>query len=433
MYLLFHETDSGHSFVEMLVIPIMGLYISLALWGSLIPVPWVSEIWMVPSVRQLHGTVRATAWSVKTLVGDLTDLAACAVPRHKVPVYVPPVSVPKVAFGYLWMFTAPTNDSNGYFEAPEMVEFSRVKDFILIPPVTAMAAVQKVEMSLSVVTPLWEETGFVPVSKSPMTSAVVGLVFTVLVLAFTWLLLKKKFAFSFDASALGAVLEELGRLLEPSPKVVRVLGSDETSSVLDAVVASVEQTGYSWEAYFLLLGMDAPTGSVSSDTQLEGEVLDVWIHPRVEAAIMRLERQRAVAVVPELELCITKGSTAGPSGADGALTERVLPAFNDAPDDYPLDHLPQRVRWALMPQRLETLAHDVVLRLLWALFTSWEGHIAAMAIPVPVEQQVAAPETPEDAEDAPRRRRNRPSQAARRRKAKRALAEQQEALKQSSA
>ncbi|KKA18120.1 hypothetical protein T310_7931 [Rasamsonia emersonii CBS 393.64] len=418
----------------MLVIPILGLYISLALWGSLIPVPWVSEIWMVPSVRQLHGTVRATAWSVKTLVGDLTDLAAYAVPRHKVPVYVPTVSVPKIAFGYLWMFTAPTNDSNGYFEAPEMVGFSRVKDFILIPPVTSLTAVEKVEMSLSVVTPLWEETGFVPVSKSPMTSAVVGLVFTVLVLAFTWLLWKKKFGFSFDASALGVVLEELGRLLEPSPKVARVvLGSDETPSVLDTVVALVEQAGYSCEAYSLLLGMDAPTGSVSSETPLEGEVLDVWIHPRVEAAIMRLERQRAVAVVPELEFCITKGWTAGPSGADGALTERVLPAFNDAPDDYPLDHLPQRVRWALVPRRLETLAHDVVLRLLWALLTSWEGHIAAMAIPVPVEQQVAAPETPPDEENAPRRRRNRPSQAARRRKAKRALAEQQEALKQSSA
>ncbi|KAL1971077.1 hypothetical protein VTN77DRAFT_28 [Rasamsonia byssochlamydoides] len=419
----------------MLVIPILGIYISLALWSSLIPVPWVNEIWKVPSVRQLHGTVRATAWSMKALVEDLTDLAAYAVPRNKVPVYVPPVSVPEVAFGYLWGVMAPTNGSSVSYEVPAMVEFSRVKEFILIPSVTALTVVEEVEMSLSVVNPLWEETGFVPVSNSPMISAVVGLVVSVWVLAFLWLLWRKGFVFSFNASALGAVFEELGRLLEPSPKVTPVPWSDKMPPVLDVVVALVEQIGYSLEDYFMLSGIDAPTSSVFSDPLLEGEVIDVWIHPRVEAAIIRLERQRAVAVLPELEFCITKGRTAISRGDDGALSDRVLPvAFEDASEDNLLDHLPQRVRWALVPRRLETLAHDVVLQLLCALLMSREGHIAAQAIPVSVEQQTAAPETTSDAENAPRRRRrNRPSQAQRRRRAKKALEEQQESLKQNSA
>jgi hypothetical protein len=438
------------------LLPFVGLYISVALLASLHPVPWRNEIQAVPSVRQLHGTIRALTWSVKTLVSDLSEIVTYVVPGHKVSVYVPPSIAPEVAFGHLWELTGPTNDSSAFCEAPVMVETSRVTDFILIPSVDSLSVVEKVEMSLSVVNPLWEETGLVPVSNSPMTSAVdsstfyealamvetsrvtdfilipsvdslslveevemslsvvnplweetgfvpvsnspttsavVVLVVSVLVLAFLWLLWGKRLVFSFDAPALGAVLQKLRSIL---------------------------------------FGMDAPTSSVVSNPPLEGEVLDVWIHPWVESAIMRLERQRAVEVVPELEFCITKGWTAISSGADGAFTDRVLPAVasEDASEDYPVDHLPHRVRWALVPRRLETLAHDVVLRLLWALLMSWEEHIAAQAaVPVPVEQQAAAPETTSDAEEAPRhRRRNRPSQAQRRRRAKRMLAEQQVTL-----
>ena len=134
---------------------------------------------------------------------------------------------------------------------------------------------------------------------------------------------------------------------------------------------------------------------------------------RIEA-ITRLERQRAVAVSPELEYCITKSWTVRPGGAVEAFTNPV-PVTSSVVLGQSSAHQPWQ-RWALVVHRPED--HNVVYQRVCILLARWR-HTAEMAVPVqhcqetvPVAEDVAAPE-------GRRKKKNRPGQAQRRRQRKR--------------
>ena len=110
----------------------------------------------------------------------------------------------------------------------------------------------------------------------------------------------------YGAYTLLDAIERLARYLEPSPKVVRLLVADDGSfSYLDFLYSSFASPSFS------VLPLEEEADGVAS------------IHRMVEKAITRLERQRAIAVSPELEYCIVKSWTVGPGGSVEPLTNPV--------------------------------------------------------------------------------------------------------------
>ena len=178
----------------------------------------------------------------------------------------------------------------------------------------------------------------------------------------------------FVAHTLSDAVERLGMYLEPSPKVARLLVVDWESSSPDLLSSSYTSSG-------------------SSALPLEREAGDVFIHLMVEEAISRHERQRVVAVPPELQ-CILRSWAARPRGAVETLTNPVPVVSPVAVNQSPA-HQPWQ-RWALVVYRPGD--HNVVYHNVCILLARWR-HTAEMAVPVqpcqetvPVPGDAAAPE-----------------------------------------
>ena len=194
----------------------------------------------------------------------------------------------------------------------------------------------------------------------------------------------------FVAHILFAAVERLGIYLEPSYKVARLLVVDGDSSSLDLLSSSY-------------------TSSDSFALPLEREADDVFIHHMVEEAISRLERQSVVAVAPELQ-CILKSWAARHRGAVETLSNPVPVVSPVAVNQSPA-HQPWQ-RWALVVYRPGD--HNVVYHNVCILLARWRQTVE-MAVPVqhcrepvPAIENTAAP-------TEPRKKKNRPGQAQRRR------------------
>jgi hypothetical protein len=205
----------------------------------------------------------------------------------------------------------------------------------------------------------------------------------------------------FVAHILFAAVERLGVYLEPSHKVARLLVVDGDSSSLDLLSSSYTSSG-------------------SSALPLEREADEVFIHHMVEEAISRLERQRVVAVAPELQ-CILRSWTARPQGAVETLTNPVPVVFPVAVNGPPA-HQPWQ-RWALVVYRPGD--HNVVYHNVCILLARWRQTVE-MAVPVqhcretvPAIENTAVPAEP-------RKKKNRPGKSQRRREGKRKEMEEME-------
>jgi hypothetical protein len=337
----------------MLVLPFIGLFLSLTLWGTLFPVPRASgppESFM----ERLSGAMKVTAL-VKGAHGLMEMFSMYrTLPRHKDPVRY----VQDVAF---WADVAelaylPNRTETGLSEViPLWVET------IVEEPVVDNGS--SMFPSLGHVVAI-ERAGFDPiVSVSPASSRAV-------VWAVAWIVLAVLFSLWLalvptDAYTLENALEALDRFFEPSPKAACRLGADCGPSVYDEVVALVGESG----CLFYLDSLLSPsTDSSGSELPLEEEVGDVWIHREVETAITRLERQRAIGVTSELETCITQRWTVRPDGA-------VEPSMKPVPAESSVTaQFSCHLHWshgALVPRRPENLAHELLLCLLWTLITRW--------------------------------------------------------------
>jgi hypothetical protein len=379
-----------------MLFPFFGLFVSLAIWGTFYPVPGFIR----PSdgfVRRLSGAFKATTCAGQIYrVIEMTRMHAG--PGHK--------------------------DPESYFQG---VPFGGFEEYICL--------VNGTEAIASVVIPLGEETVEQPVvdgrnntelvvafgsdegcvvesryTGGDSTVSISSLCPRATAWAFAWWYLAVIICFCLGLVPYGAhardAVERLGQYFEPSPKVARLL-------VVDS--GSLSHLDFLYNTF---------TSSSSSGLPLEGEADDVVsIHHMVEKAITRLERQRAVAVSPELEYCITKSWTVGPGGAvepptnPVPVTSSVVLGQSDA-------HQPWQ-RWALVVHRPED--HNVVYQRVCSLLAIWR-HTVEMAVPVleehpgetvPVPEDVAAPE-------GRRKRKNRASQAQRRRQGKRREREEKE-------
>ncbi|KAN0073224.1 hypothetical protein V8E54_008444 [Elaphomyces granulatus] len=162
------------------------------------------------------------------------------------------------------------------------------------------------------------------------------------------------------------------------------------------------------------------TSSGPSALPLEREVDGVFIHHMVEEAISRLERQRVVAVPPELQ-CILRSWTARPQGAGETLTNPVPVVSPVAVNQSPA-HQPWQ-RWALVVYRPGD--HNVVYHNVCILLARWRQTVD-MTVPVRVGEETVPAIEDTAAREEPPRKKNRPSPAARKRRAKRRERERQE-------
>lgn len=373
-----------------MLLPFVGIFALVALWGTFLPVPLLSD----PSegfVKRLTGAIHATTLSKG--VYDLAELVSA---------YVPP--------GY----------GEAYFRG---VVYDGSKELIVIPTgvETGLSLVIRLGNDETGKSPRGNTSSGGPVSGSSYTlSASGGLVFVVGLVAFFWA--RWMGLVSLGASKLEEALDYLESLLDSwsSPKVAHYLVADGVPSAYDAVVALVEgnEALFSWD--FTGYQVGTSTNSVSVVPPTKQDSLDVWIHREVMKAISRLERRRAVAMFPELESCTTTGSTATTDGAVESFTNKSQDA-SDVSEDVPCFRLPRQ--WALVVRRPENLAPVMVFQFVCALAANWERHLAS-------SDQQAVVEAVQGAEDAPTPagRRKRPSQAKRKRLAKRALREKQEEL-----
>jgi hypothetical protein len=247
------------------------------------------------------------------------------------------------------------------------------------------------------------ETGYTggdsPVFTSPVSPQAAGWAFAwclVVLLCFCVGLVP------YVAHTLSDAIERLGRYLEPSPKVARLLVVDCGSSSPDLLSSSYTSSG-------------------PSAFPLEREADDVFIHHMVEEAISRLELQRLVAVSPELQ-CILKGWTLRPRGAVDTLTNPVPVVSPVAANQSPA-HQPWQ-RWALVVYRPGD--HNVVYHNVCILLARWRQTVET-AVPVTVEQQETVPaiEDTADPEGRPQRKK-RASQKSRKRQGKRREREERE-------
>jgi hypothetical protein len=289
--------------------------------------------------------------------------------------------------------------------------------------------------TISVAIPLWEEADVLQIcvdsgpvdcdtaaSVSPASSSRVGLVVAWGLLAFIALLWKG--LASFGVSALGDKLGWLREFLEGTPKVAHYLAADSAPSLYEEVDALVEgkmPSGVTVSSS----DVDALTRSAIAAPLEEQQTWGfVSIHPEVEKAISRLERQRIVAVSPGLDSCTVKGLKVNPNGVVDGLTNTAQGTSGVVGSSA----LHPSRKWAVVLRRPENLSPILVLQVVCALLAGWESHTASAVPDSPGSQVAEEPEA--EAEGAPTsgsRRRKRPSQAKRKRYAKR-LREREEGL-----
>ncbi|KAF7166791.1 hypothetical protein CNMCM6106_002489 [Aspergillus hiratsukae] len=382
-----------------MLFPFIGGFIFLTLWGSFFQVPGNNDS-HGRFVRTISDAVGATA-----LAKGIYDLAEAitstyAAPGHKEFVYV---------------------RSTGFQSPAAHVGF---------PNVTGTR-----KSTISVAIPLWEEADVLQIcvdsgpvdcdtaaSNSPTSSSRVGLVVAWGLLAFIALLWKG--LVSFGVSALGDKLGWLGQFFEGTPKVAHYLAADSAPSLYEEVDALVEGKMPS-RMVVSSSDVDAFTRSaIVAPLEEQPTWRFVSIHREVEKAISRLKRQRIVAVFPELDSCTVKGPKVNPNGVVDGLTDTAQGTL----DVVGSSALHQSRKWALVVRRPENLSPILVLQLVCALLAGWESHTASAVPDSPGSQVAEEPEA--DAEGAPTsgsRRRKRPSQAKRKRYARR-LREREEGL-----
>ena len=368
-----------------MLFPFLGVFISLAIWGSFYPVPGFIR----PSdgfLGRISGAFEAT-----TCAGGIYHVI-----EEVARVYVGPwhqdsaVHVQEVAFG-------------GFEDYICLLNGTEAKSSVVIPlreetaeqPVVDGGNCTDLVVAVGNDEEWLVETGYAGgdslVFTSPISPQAAGWTFAwclAVLLCFCVGLVPSV------AHTLSDAIERLGRYLEPSPKVARLLVVDCGSSSPDLLSSSYTSSG-------------------PSALPLERGVDGVFIHHMVEEAISRLERQRVVAVPSELQ-CILRSWTARPQGAGETLTNPVPVVSPVAVNQSPA-HQPWQ-RWALVVYRPGD--HNVVYHNVCILLARWRQTVD-MTVPVtvgeetvPVIEDTAAPEEPP-------RKKNRPSQAFRRRRVKR--------------
>ncbi|KAL1865092.1 hypothetical protein Plec18167_009561 [Paecilomyces lecythidis] len=371
-----------------MLIPFFGVFALVALWGTFLPVPLLSD----PSegfVKRLTGAIHATTLSKG--VYDLAELVSAYVPPGYGETYFGGV----VYDGSKEQFVTPTDVTTGF-------------SLVIRLDIDETGASSRGNTS----------SDHAPVSDSSFVLSAYGyLVFVVGLAAVAWA--RWMGLLSLGASKLEEALDNLESLLDSwsSPKVAHYLVADGVPSAYDAVVALVEGNEALMSEFSAGYQAGTSTSSVSAVAPTKQKSLDVWIHRKVVEAISRLERRRVLATFPELESCTTAGSTAAGDGAVESFTNKSLDASNVSEDDSCF-RLPRQ--WALVVRRPENLAPVMVFQFVCALAANWERHLAS-------SDQQAVVEVVQGAEvaSAPASRRMRPSQQKRRRQAKRALKEKQ--------
>ncbi|GAQ07258.1 hypothetical protein ALT_4579 [Aspergillus lentulus] len=382
-----------------MLLPFVGGFIFLTLWGSFFQVPGNNDL-SGRFARTISDAVGATA-----LAKGIYDLAEAitstyTAPGHKEFLYIRTTGFPSSAAHVGFPNATGTRKS-----------------------------------TISVAIPLWEEADVLQIcvdsgpvdrdtaaSNSPASSSRAGLVVVWGLLAFIALLWKG--LVSFGVSALGDKLGWLGQFLEGTPKVAHYLAADSAPSLYEEVDALVEGKMLSGVAVSSS-DVDALTRSAIAAPLEEQQTWGfVSIHPVVEKAISRLERQRIVAVSLELDSCTVNEPKVNPNGVVDGPTDTAQ-GTSDVVGSSALH--PSR-KWALVLRRPENLSPILVLQVSCALLAGWESHTASAVPDSPGSQLAEEPEA--DAEGAPTsgsRRRKRPSQAKRKRYARR-LREREEGL-----
>ncbi|GIC84578.1 uncharacterized protein Aud_000396 [Aspergillus udagawae] len=382
-----------------MLLPFIGGFIFLTLWGSFFQVPGNND----PHGR--FGRTISDAVGTTALAKGIYDLAEAMTS----------------------MYTAPGHKEFLYVRS---TGFPSPAAHVGFPNATGTR-----KSTISVAIPLWEEADVLQIcvdsgpvdcdtaaSNSPASSSRVGLVVAWGLLAFVALLWKG--LVSFGVSALGDELSWLGQFLEGTPKVAHYIAADSAPSLYEEVDALVEGKMSSGVAVSSS-DVDALTRSaIAAPLEEQQTWRFVSIHPEVEKAIFRLERQRIVAASPELDSRTVKGPKVNPNGVVDGLTD-IAQGTSDVVGSCALH---SSRKWALVLRRPENLSPILVLQLVCALLASWESHAASAVSDSPGSQVAQEPEA--DAEGAPTpgsQRRKRPSQAKRKRYARR-LREREEGL-----
>ncbi|KAH3533278.1 hypothetical protein KXV64_001415 [Aspergillus fumigatus] len=382
-----------------MLLPFVGGFIFLTLWGSFFQVPGNNDS-HGRFMRTISDAVGATA-----LAKGIYDLAEAitstyTAPGHKELLYV---------------------RSTGFPSPAAHVGF---------PNATGTR-----KSTISVAIPLWEVADVLQIcvdsspvgydtaaSNSPTSSSHAGLIVAWGLLAFIALLCKG--LLSYGVSALGDKLGWLGQFLEGTPKVAHCLAADGAPSLYEEVDALVEGKMPSGVAVSSS-DVDALTiSTIVASLEEQQTWRFVSIHPEVEKAISRLERQRIVTVPLELDSCTVKGLKVNTNGVVDGLTGTA----RGASDVVGSSALHPSRKWALVLRRPENLSPILVLQVVCVFLAGWESHTASAAPDSPGSQVAEEPKA--DAERAPTpgsRRRKRPSQAKRRRYARR-LREREEGL-----
>ncbi|KAN0076677.1 hypothetical protein V8E54_006819 [Elaphomyces granulatus] len=377
-----------------MLFPFLGLFVSLAIWGTFYPVPGFIR----PSdgfVRRIFGAFEAAACA-----GEIY----CAI--EVVRVYAGPwhrdsaSHVREVTFGGFEEYICLLNGT----EVKTSVAIQLGDETVVEQPVVDGGNCTDLVVAIGNDEEWLVETGYTggdsPVFTSPVSPQAAGWAFAwclVVLLCFCVGLVP------YVAHTLSDAIERLGRYLEPSPKVARLLVVDCGSSSPDLLSSSYTSSG-------------------PSAFPLEREADDVFIHHMVEEAISRLELQRLVAVSPELQ-CILKGWTLRPRGAVDTLTNPVPVVSPVAANQSPA-HQPWQ-RWALVVYRPGD--HNVVYHNVCILLARWRQTVE-MAVPVTDEQREETVPAIEDtaAPEEPPQRRNRTGQKHRKRRGKRREREERE-------
>ncbi|KAI9929285.1 hypothetical protein ASPWEDRAFT_168875 [Aspergillus wentii DTO 134E9] len=385
-----------------MIFPFVGLFVSLALWGTFFPVPGLIE----PEqsfVKRLSGAMGATAM-VKG-VYDLAEVISSAYMDdhlHNDSVYVN-----LAGFESLVDHVNPLNTST--------------------------------ETSLSVVYPLWEEVDQRPVVNitvrdsprrqtylSPMACLLFALFVVFYTMGFaTFMVFLWRGIVSLCAYTPGEVTEKPDRCFGGVPKVVHYLATDRALSLYEEMETLVEGSQSSELIKSgPLVTSPASSGTVALSTMQPA--LTVSILREVEKAISRQHRQRELAVVSELDFRTAKGQEdcTPISAADVTLTT----ATPDPSDVIGSDALRSPRQWALVVRRPENLASVLVLQLACALLASWERYTVSVVPDSPGGEAAEEQELEAEGGTSPAsRRRKRPSQAKRKRYARR-LREAQDEL-----
>ncbi|KAK2767423.1 hypothetical protein FQN54_003579 [Arachnomyces sp. PD_36] len=409
----------------MLMLPFIGLIVSLTLWGTFVPVPFTNINPHESFVGRLGGAFKAAyvTTGAYELVHTVSNTAS--------------------GYGHVVVDDFPVlNDTSPVFAPTSTWEGARF--------VRELRTVDAKRPSRTT------SGGVGSDSSAPVESARGFVAFVIGALVFV--LFHRLGLVSYSAYTLGELVEELGsKLFGPGQVVYHLEFVDPTDVLsLDAIVEMVEKSRAPVEGgiasfypscdasmFTHSLAYRPPPQPCQALVLFQRPVVSpvvqedfLTFHHVADEAISSLVRLRGDEDVKDLGFCTAvdddpKEDTI-PDVTDSSPTTTTTPASADVLD-FGTARLPQTK--ALVLFRLENLSHFVVYQLVCALLASWESHTTAVTDPTPVDDDTLDQQVPEacevgsETEEAPtKKKKTRSGQKTRRRKARAELREQQAAL-----